>query len=271
MTGIGALAAAIPVPEAGAYPADRVPAPAQPPPPGAQTPTYLFQDEFDGPAGSAPDPAKWTTVRARELIKNPVFWDRPENMGQYRDDRRNVFLDGNSNLVIRATRENGKYFSGKIQSTWWGSIGCTFEARIKLNCLTAGCWPAWWVMNDHPVVGGEIDLVEWYGNGEWPSGTTVHARLDGTSFATYPMVVDSGWHIWRMTWNHAGMYFWRDYVDGAEPYFEVPANSLEDWPFNFPDYRMFPVLNLAVAGSGGGDPLPGSYPADMLVDWVHVF
>ena len=178
MTGIGALAAAIPVPEAGAYPADRVPAPAQPPPPGAQTPTYLFQDEFDGPAGSAPDPAKWTTARARELIKNPVFWDRPENMGQYRDDRRNVFLDGNSNLVIRATRENGKYYSGKIQSTWWGSIGCTFEARIKLNCLTAGCWPAWWVMNDHPVVGGEIDLVEWYGNGEWPSGTTV-ARTIG--------------------------------------------------------------------------------------------
>ena len=50
-----------------------------------------------------------------------------------------------------------------------------------------------------------------------------------------------------LTWNHAGMYFWRDYVDGAEPYFEVPANSLEDWPFNFPNYQMFPVLNLAVS------------------------
>ena len=71
------------------------------------------------------------------------------------------------------------------------------------------------------------------------------------------MAVDNGWHTWRMTWNHAGMYFWRDYVDGAEPYFEVPANSLEDWPFNFPNYQMFPVLNLAVSGSGGGDPAPG--------------
>ena len=67
MTGIGALAAAIPVPEAGAYPsrrdvpAGRVPPPAAPPGGAAQR-TYLFHDEFDGPAGSAPDPAKWTVV-----------------------------------------------------------------------------------------------------------------------------------------------------------------------------------------------------------------
>ena len=95
MTGMGMLAAAMPAPAAGAYPlapnapAERVPLPTAPQPSG-QTPTYLFHDEFDGPAGSAPDPSKWTIARARELIKNPVFWDRPENMGQYRDDRRNV-------------------------------------------------------------------------------------------------------------------------------------------------------------------------------------
>jgi beta-glucanase (GH16 family) len=182
-------------------------------------------------------------------------------MGQY----------GNSNLVIRATREDGRYVSGKIVGTWWGGIGTTWEARIRFNCLTAGCWPAWWLSNDHPVAGGEVDMVEWYGNGERPSGTTVHARSDGTSFATFPFPVDSGWHTWRVTWNPAGMYFWRDYVDGAEPYFSVPANSIDDWPFNLPDYRVFPVLNLAVSGSGGGDPKGGTYPADMLVDWVRVW
>ena len=272
MMGIGLLAPAIPVPEARAYPSRRVaPAGRVPPPAAPPGNAYLFKDEFDGPAGSAPDPSKWTVAPARELIKNPVFWDRPENMGQYRDDRRNVFLDGNSNLVIRATKEGGKYFSGKLQSTWRGGIAHTWEARVKLNCLTAGCWPAWWLMNDDPVRGGEVDLVEWYGNGEWPSGTTVHARLDGTSFATFPFGVDSAWHIWRVTWSEAGMYFWRDYVDGAEPYFDVPANSLDDWPFNDPGYQMFPVLNLAVSGSGGGDPRPGTYPADILVDWVRVW
>jgi len=31
------------------------------------------------------------------------------------------------------------------------------------------------------------------------------------------------------------------------------------------------AMDLAVAGSGGGDPSAGTYPADMLVDWVRVW
>ena len=53
----------------------------------------------------------------------------------------------------------------------------------------------------------------------------------------------------------------RTTVDGAQPYFDVPADSIGDWPFNNPGYPVFPVFNLAVAGSGGGDPGPGTYPA----------
>ena len=176
MTGIGALAAAIPVPEAGAYPyrpdtpADRVPPPAAPPG-NAAAGTYLFHDEFDGPAGSAPDPSKWTVSRARESMQDPTFWELPENVGQYRDDRRNVFVDGKSNLVIRAAKDGNTYYGGKVFSPWEGGIGTTWEARIKLNCLTAGCWPAWWLSSDAQ---GEIDILEWYGNGTWASGTTVH-------------------------------------------------------------------------------------------------
>jgi beta-glucanase (GH16 family) len=281
MAGMGALAAALPLPKASAHPSDpggpKQPAPGAPPP-SAQTPIYVFNDEFDGPAGSAPDPAKWIITQGREFIKNPVFWDRPENMGDYRNDREHVFLDGHSNLVIRATRKTAagptirdQYASGKVTGTFWGGIGTTWEARIKFDCLTDGCWPAWWLMNDHPEVGGEVDMAEWYGNRDWPSGTTVHARLDGTSFATQPTSVPGGWHNWRMTWNATGMYFWLDYADGMEPYFSVPANSIDDWPFNLPDYRLFPALNLAVAGSGGRDPRAGSYPAEMLVDWVRVW
>ncbi len=65
--------------------------------------------------------------------------------------------------------------------------------------------------------------------------------------------------------------FTRNYVDGAQPYFDVPAKSLPDWQFNEPGYQLFPVLDLAVAGSGGGDPGPGTYPANMLIDWVRVW
>jgi hypothetical protein len=62
------------------------------------------------------------------------------------------------------------------------------------------------------------------------------------------------------------------------PYFSVPATGIENlndpicqWPFNDPGYTMFPVLNLAVGGSGVGDPTSGVYPAKTLVDWVRVF
>lgn len=269
VAGFGALSVALPMSKAQAAPSAPTPAA---PAPNAQTMSYIFQDEFDGPAGSAPDASKWMIAQARETIKNPVFWDRPENMGQYRNDREHVYLDGNSNLVIRATRgADGKYVSGKLVSTFRGGIGHTFEARVKLNCLTAGCWPAWWLLNDNPERGGEVDVMEWYGNGSWPAGSTVHARLDGTSFATCPIGIDGNWHRWRCTWNDTGMYFWQDYVEGMEPYFSVPANSLDDWPFNDPGYELSPVLNLAVSGSGGGDPRPGTYPAEMLVDWVRVF
>ena len=66
--------------------------------------------------------------------------------------------------------------------------------------------------------------------------------------------------------------------DRGLPYFSVSATGIEDlndpirkWPFNDPDYNLFPVLNLAVGGSGGGEPASGSYRAVMFIDWVRVF
>jgi hypothetical protein len=82
----------------------------------------------------------------------------------------------------------------------------------------------------------------------------------------------------RLTRNPSGIDFWEDFVDGAPPYFSVPATGIDDlndpvrmWPFNDVGYTLFPILNLAVGGSGGGDPASGGYPAEMLVDWVRVF
>ena len=234
MTGFGVLAAAAPLPQAQAYPR----------PPAAPQGGYIFQDEFDGPAGSAPDGAKWAVAKAREVIKDPTHWELPENIGQYRDDRRNVFVDGKSNLVLKAAKDGPTFYSGKIQSLWRGGVGHTWEARIKLECLTAG---------------------------SWPSATTVHAKANGGEWKTHNIPLDSGWHTWRCQWDAAGIRFWKDWVDGAQPYFDVPADSLPDWPFNGPGYTVYPVFNLAVAGSGGGDPGPGTYPSQMLVDWIRVW
>ncbi len=278
MTGIAALSAAIPLPEAQAYPS-RADAPAGPvpaptaPPLDAATGNFLFADEFDGPAGSGPDPAKWTVFNWDEPVTPPI-------LGHYRDDRRNVFLDGNSHLVLCATQEGPDYYSGKIQSNWKGAIGTTWEAALKFDCLTPGCWPAFWLVNENPLPDGEIDVVEWYGNGAWPPGSTVHAASNGKTWSGKSItgLVDNGWHRWRCQWSDTGFRFWRDYVDGAAPYLSVPAVPIKvhggdesRWPFNQPDYLMSMLFSLAVGGPGGGDPNRGVFPAVMLVDWVRVW
>jgi Glycosyl hydrolases family 16 len=275
MAGMGVLAAALPIPEARAFPG-RPAAPPSPPtaPPDVASGSYIFQDEFDGPLLSGPNPANWTVQSWQDDVYPPVI-------GVYRDDRRNVFLDGNSNLVIRATQENGEYFSGKLRGNWRVPIGHTWEARIKLDCLFPGLWPSVWTVNEDPLPDGEVDFFEWYGNGNWPPGTTVHAASNGKTWEglSIPGLVDGEWHTWRMRWDEDGFKFWRDYVDGAKPYFSVPPKPIpvhgnpddKRWPFNNPGYWLSPMFTLAVGGPGGGDPALGSYPASMLVDWIRIW
>ena len=73
-------------------------------------------------------------------------------------------------------------------------------------------------------------------------GTAVHAKLNGGEHSSQTISVDSAWHTWRVTWDDAGMRFWKDYAPGAQPYFTVPANSLPDWQFNDPGFTLSPVL-----------------------------
>ena len=171
-TGVGMLAAAAAarVPNAHANPLHAAPPAA--PSAGAAGP-YIFQDEFDGPAGQGPDLSKWTVQTWQDDVFPPVD-------GIYRTQ--NVFLDGNSNLVLLANQENGQYFSGKLRGNWRGMINTTWEARIKLDCLFPGLWPSFWTVNEDPQPDGEVDLFEWYGNGEWAPGTTVHAASNGKTW-----------------------------------------------------------------------------------------
>jgi beta-glucanase (GH16 family) len=262
MAGIGALTAAIRAPEAWAYP---------PPPaaPGAAGGPYLFQDEFDGPAGAPPDPAKWTVQTWQDDVFPPVE-------GIYR--AQNVFQDGNSNLVLLANHENADYFSGKVRGNWRGLIGTTWESRIKLDCLSTGLWPSFWAVNEDPLPDGEVDIFEWYGNGEWPAGSTVHAASNGKTWEgkSIPGLVDGAWHIWQMRWDEQGFTFSRD----GTPYFKVPPKPIHvyggdpddmRWPFNDPGYWLSPMYTLAVGGVGGGDPALGTFPCSMLIDYIRVW
>ena len=158
MSGLGLLAAAVPLPSAEAIPSPRPAAPAG---------GYLFQDDFDGPAGSAPNPANWTVQNWQDDVWPPVA-------SQYRDDRQNVFVDGNSNLVIRATQANDTYYSGKVRGNWRVPMGHTWEARVKLDCINSGAWPAYWAVNEDPLPDGEFRLCHaWILGAACSSGTSL--------------------------------------------------------------------------------------------------
>ena len=156
-------------------------------------------------------------------MEDPTFWELPENVGQYRDDRRNVYLDGKSNLVFHAAKDGNTYYSGKVFGKWRGGIGHNWEARIKLNCLTPGAGPpGTWPTTARSTA---AKSTSWSGTAtaSGPPGTAVHAKLNGGEHVSQTITVDSAWHTWRVQWDDAGMRFWKDYTDGAQPYFNVPA------------------------------------------------
>ncbi len=98
------------------------------------TMAYAFDDEFNGPVGAAPNPAKWNYDLGR--------WTDSNELETYTDSRANSYLDGQGHLVIKALRSgNGSghagYTSARLttQGTFSRSHG-NFEARIKFDLTT---------------------------------------------------------------------------------------------------------------------------------------
>ena len=185
-----------------------------------------------------------------------------------RDDRRNVYVDGKSNLVIKAFKEGNRYYGGKINTRWEGTIGRTFEARIKFECLTPGAWPAFWLSSD---ANGEIDIIEWYGNGEWAHGTTVHALANGSEFATQQCrgghgVAHLAGQVGRSRHELlAGLHRGRGAVlhrsGGLAGGLAVQQPGLQGVPDLEPRGRRFRRWG----------PDRGHLPVQMLVDWIRVW
>jgi beta-glucanase (GH16 family) len=228
--------------------------------------TYIFQDEFDGPAGSAPDPAKWGYDLGR--------WTENSELETYTSSRRNSFLTGNGQLVIRATRSGSTYQSARLKTIGkFSHYHGAWEARIKLN-IQPGLWPAWWMIGaNFPDVGwpacGEVDMLENYG--ESIVETSVHTPNNaGTDILARSAQVpcDSGWHAWRMSWN-AGTGNFQFYKDDIR-YLTVEPSQLKNWCFSS-GVPMFLIMNLAVGGAAGTPPPSVRFPVDMLVDYVRVW
>jgi beta-glucanase (GH16 family) len=238
-----------------------------------------WSDEFNGPNGSPPDPAKWT------LMSGGGGWGNNER--QYYTDRWQNVRQEHGNLILEAVKE-GFQGSDRIRREYTSARISTegrfsqkygrFEARIRVP-KGNGLWSAFWLLgedfssNGWPAC-GEIDIMEHIGkepatvlgslHGPGYSGenslTTAHAASQGE--------LSDGFHVFAMEWESQAIRF---YVDGilfaTKTAGDVPAGKR--WVF---DHPFFVILNLAVGGNLPGDPDASTvFPQQMLVDYVRVY
>jgi beta-glucanase (GH16 family) len=243
--------------------------------------TLIWSDEFSGPAGSAPDPSKWS------IQTGGGGWGN-EELEYYTARAANVSLDGHGHLMITARRESytggdgvtREFTSARLQTkglfaTTYGRI----EARMRLPA-GAGLWPAFWALgSDIEDVGwpacGEIDVMESLGSDPFTLHGSLHGPEEGaprgytlTASAHSPSSLASGFHDYGVLWTPSAITFTFD----GRPYSVRTRASLspeQEWVFNEP---FFLLLNLAVGGNWPGAPAPSTrFPATMLIDWVRVY
>ena len=233
----------------------------------------VWSDEFNGPPGTPPDPAKWV------YDLGGGGWGNQE-LEVYTDSRANSLQDGRGNLVIQALAPGaGKFTSARL--TTQGKFSIEYgrvEARIKIPS-GQGIWPAFWMLGSNMTAAGwpacgEIDIMENIGREPSAVHGTVHGPgYSGAHAIGKPFVLASGrfaddYHVYAIEWDPQRVDF---LVDGAGYYTVTPASLPPGakWVYNQP---FFLILNVAVGGAWPGNPDGTSvFPQRMLVDYVHVY
>ncbi len=240
----------------------------------------LFRDDFDGPAGAAPDRNRWTAdVGGRG-------WGNQE-LQSYTARPANAALDGHGRLAITARREafagpdgiRREFTSARLQT--YGKFEFTYgrlEARMRVPA-GRGLWPAFWAVGHRTYAaaewpeGGELDVMELLGDAPDVVYGHVHGpRPDGSAYGvgaptTAPVPLDGGLHDYSALWAPQVVQVALD----GRPYltvtpYDLPANQA--WALDQPSFLL---LNLAVGGRWPGAPdRSTAFPARLLVDRVLV-
>lgn len=241
---------------------------------GATEPEYslVWSDEFEGPAGTAPNPQVWVADIGTDWGNAQLEFDT--------DRRSNSALDGEGRLAITARQEpylNRGYTSARLKTLGRKQFRYgRFEARMKMP-TGKGLWPAFWLLGaNFPSVGwprsGEIDIMEY--RGQEPS--IVHGSIHGPGYSggaaitrKYTLAdgrLDTDFHVYRVDWSPRDIRF---YLDDTLYHVVAKGDQPGDWVF---DHEFFILLNLAVGGNFIGAPNASTvFPQTLLVDWVRVY
>lgn len=261
----------------------------------------VWSDEFDGPAQSLPDPAKWTyDTGSHDEFGNQGWGDhevetycspRGVNPRECDPKRPNAFLDGNGHLVVRAERgadniwTSARLTTRGLKDFQYGRI----EARMRIPVGT-GLWPSFWILGSNYLTtgwpaSGSATIVENVSltqrtNGIGPN--MIRATLHGPryyggnglwhdfKFPDGARVDDGNFHTYGIIWSPGMIQFYVD--DPANIFYTQDASDLPEggeWVF---DHPFFLVMNLAVGGDWPGNPDSTTpTPSDLIVDYVRVY
>jgi beta-glucanase (GH16 family) len=245
----------------------------------------IWADEFDGPAGTPPDPARWRYALGDGTAESIAGWGNQE-LESYTDDPANAATDGDSNLSISALESDGSL------KCWYGACRYTsarlltadrFEfafGRVEARLQTApgaGLWSALWMLGtDIDTVGwprsGEIDIMEHVGRDPNKLFGTLHGpgysgNAGYGATIDLPAPLSDGFHVYAIEWE-PGHIVWT--VDGERYHEATPDDVAPDaWAF---DHEFYLLANLAVGGGLGGPVRADTvFPARYLIDYIRVY
>jgi beta-glucanase (GH16 family) len=256
--------------------------------PGAHTWHTIWEDNFEGPVGSPPDPGIWTVVEGRPF---------GSGVETHTAEPRNIALDGRGRLRITATSDSaGGYRAAWIESRREDFVprsggALRIQARVRTAAgtgLDCAMW-AWGTQLRHrgeedPVSAwyraGEIDIYEVLGSqpasvwgalhspechqipslGIGCSTTTTDGRPLSDDFHTYSVV----WH------RDPDSISW--YLDGHRYVTFTPEDTTpKGWLFDQPTYLCLAII---IDSPGGpvlaGTPDPAAFPSSLWVDQITV-
>lgn len=253
----------------------------------------VWHDEFND--GDAPDSDKWNFENG--FVRNEEYqWYQRENayckdgllvLEGRLDSIPNPYFRSKDSHNWRENRPYAKYSSASINTSGkFSFLYGRMEVRARIPAVI-GSWPAIWTLGsgmEWPSC-GEIDVMEYYhingaphilANAAWGNDMHYNAvwnsqRIPYSHFLEKDAYWCEKFHIWRMDWDKD---FIRIYLDD-ELLNEIDLSKTNNGkigkgenPFRKPQYIL---LNLAIGGINGGEPVADAFPLKYEIDYVRVY
>lgn len=236
----------------------------------------VWHDEFDGEGGI--DRSKWGFEHG--YVRNKEYqWYQEENVS-VRDGL--LVIEARYDSAAEHQITSSSVNTRRSFSFQYGRL----EVRARIPAVI-GSWPAIWLLGNKyewPSC-GEIDVMEYYhikgvphilANAAWGNDQRWSAVWNSKKIPFEHFTANNaGWaeqfHIWRMDWTEKYIRIYLDDELLNDIDLSTTINGRRgggDNPFHLPQYIL---LNLAIGGINGGEPILSDFPLRYEIDYVRVY